>query len=206
MSAGDRGSRAMRRTLLISVTLLLAAAVAQAVWWWPRLPERMASHFDLADRVDGWMGRQAFLVVTLGLQALMAALFLALPLLIGRLPDALINLPHKDYWLAPARREASLAHASCAVLAIGCATLLLLLVIFHGVYALNAELARGAGTAAAEAGTGAAPQLDLPVPFLALMGLYLVTVAGTLVWLLRRFRRPRDHAGRPASGASRTTG
>jgi len=173
----------VRRVLVIVVAVLAVAALAQAAWWWPQLPERVASHFDMADRVNGWMSRTGFLAVTVVLQVLIAGLFLGLPLLIERLPDALINVPHKDYWLAPERRRSTLAHMSAGLMAVGCATLLLLLVIFQGIFALNASLARGG------AGDGT-PVLELPVPFLALMGLYLAAVAGCLVWMLGRFRKP----------------
>src|SRR5215831_15554763 len=33
---------------------------------WQRLPERMATHFDLANQPNGWMSREETLVVVLG--------------------------------------------------------------------------------------------------------------------------------------------
>ena len=74
----------VRRVLAIVVAVLAVAALAQAAWWWAQLPERVASHFDMADRVNGWMSRTGFLVVTVLLQVLMDGLFLGLPLIIER--------------------------------------------------------------------------------------------------------------------------
>lgn len=151
-----------------------------------QLPERMASHFDLSNRVDGWMSRTPFLALTVGLDVLMAGVFLALPALLGRIPDALINLPHEDDWLAPSRRAESPARMATGLLAVGVATMLLLLVLFQGVFALNAELAR-----ATAAGGAVAPRdLVLPLPFGALMGGYLLAVAVALAFMLLHFRKP----------------
>ncbi|HTE05316.1 MAG TPA: DUF1648 domain-containing protein [Planctomycetota bacterium] len=179
----------MRRVLLNLIVVLALAAVAQALYWAPQLPERVASHFDLSDRANGWMGRSAFLVTAIALHVFLAGLFVALPLLLDRIPDALINMPNKDYWLAPVRRRQSLAHLSSGLLAIGCATLVLLLVIFQGVFALNARLAREAAAGATDGGA-AAPQLSLPLPFPAVVVLYLVAVGFALTWMLRSFRKP----------------
>jgi uncharacterized membrane protein len=174
-----------RRVLLVVLLLLAAAALAQALYWAPQLPERVASHFDASDRADGWMGRSSFLVLLAVLHAVMLAVFIGLPLLLDRLPDALINLPDKSYWLAPERRAISMRHVGDSMLAIGCATLLLLLVIFQAVYALNADLARGLS------GGSGVPELVLPLPFVAVMGLYVAVVAAVLARMLLRFRPPR---------------
>jgi hypothetical protein len=197
----------LRRALTELMALLTLAALAQLLFWGPQLPDRVASHFDLNDHVNGWMDRTPFLVITALLPVLMAGLFLGLSLLIARIPDALINLPHKDYWLAPSRRAESLAHTASCLLAIGCATQLLLLVIFEATFELNADLESHAASAGGAAGT--VPQLVLPLPFLAVMGLYLATVATLIAWMLWRFRKPAAPGAAPndqraALGAKRT--
>jgi hypothetical protein len=185
----------LRRVLMVLMGALTLAALAQALYWGPQLPDRVASHFDLNDRVNGWMDRTPFLVLATVLPVLMAGVFLLLPLLLDRIPDALINLPNKDYWLAPSRRAESLARATSGLLAIGCATMLLLLVIFQSTFALNADLP--SQPAAAPDAAGVVPQLVLPLPFLAVLGVYLATVAIVLVWMLRRFRKPAAQGGVP---------
>ncbi len=179
----------LKRVLTLLMCLLALALFVQVAYWWPQLPERIASHFDLDNRVNGWMSRTEFLAVTLGLDVFMAGMFLVLPLLLEKIPDALINLPHKDYWLAPPHRAESLAHMASGLLAIGCTTLLLLLVIFQGLFALNAEIARGTGGDASGSGAVAAP--DLSTPFLPLMGAYLFAMMAVVTWMLWRFRKPK---------------
>jgi uncharacterized membrane protein len=68
------------------------------------LPERVATHFGLSGIPDGWMSRAEAI-------GLMAATGVGLPLfivglaaVIRFLPASLINIPHRDYWLAPNRR------------------------------------------------------------------------------------------------------
>ncbi len=76
-----------------------------------QLPDRVATHFDLAGQPNGWMTRTQCV-------ALMAAMGLGLPLLIVGLffamrffPNSVINFPgDRDYWLAPERRAATVAY------------------------------------------------------------------------------------------------
>ena len=67
------------RTTTIIVLLLLIAATAAGLLLWNRLPDQMASHWDINDQVNGYMPKVwgVFLMplITLG----MFALFLAVP-------------------------------------------------------------------------------------------------------------------------------
>jgi hypothetical protein len=72
------------------------------------LPERVATHFGADGRADGWMPKtshfQLMMAVVAGMPPFIAGAFGAVRLL----PAELINLPNKDYWLAPERRAESL--------------------------------------------------------------------------------------------------
>ena len=47
--------------LVLSLALpAFAWAVLQMVYFWPRMPERMASHFGISGKPDGWMSRKPF--------------------------------------------------------------------------------------------------------------------------------------------------
>lgn len=72
------------------------------------LPERVASHFDAEGRANGWMPREAFLGTYLFVVALIGVVFLAVGFL-ERVPDSLINLPRKEFWLDPVRRASTFA-------------------------------------------------------------------------------------------------
>jgi uncharacterized membrane protein len=76
----------------------------------PHLPKRVATHFDGSGLPNGWMSRSAHL-------RLMVVFGLAFPLLAPGivyasrfLPDWFFNIPHRDYWLAPARRNETAAY------------------------------------------------------------------------------------------------
>ena len=96
----------MRRGIGSVVFPLFVLSVATYVWLSSQaLPEVVASHFGPSGRANGFMPREAY-------AQLMAGLIVALPLLVVYLPNALmrrgagaINLPHRQYWLAPERRE-----------------------------------------------------------------------------------------------------
>ena len=91
--------------------LILAeiAALATLFGTSDQLPARVASHFNGVGRPDGWMSREGYLRT-------MAAFEVGLPLFIlgvfagiRYLPNAMINMPHREYWLAEERRDATLA-------------------------------------------------------------------------------------------------
>lgn len=117
--------------------LLLALAVLQVAVFYPRLPDVMASHFDGSGRADGWMSKNTFFAVDLAMLALTVLCFLVLPAI--RWPDRLINLPHKDHWLAPERREETLRYMKGQILVFGCASLVLLLVVTQWVIEANLD-------------------------------------------------------------------
>ena len=92
------------QTPLITLGVLYLTFMAYLAFSSSQLPERVASHFNIQGLPDGWMGRQSFLGV-------MAAIGTALPLfMVGmtslhRVFPGGINLPNRDYWLSPERRE-----------------------------------------------------------------------------------------------------
>lgn len=86
------------------IFLLIGFLVAQIGFYYPNLPERMASHFNLAGEADGWTSKDGYVVFEAIILLIILSEFTLLPLLIEKSPDSLINLPNKEYWLAPARR------------------------------------------------------------------------------------------------------
>jgi hypothetical protein len=63
--------------------------------------------------------------------AFIAVLFPGIGLILRKIPTSMINLPNKDYWLSPERKQETIAVLSRQFLWFGSATLLLLLDIFH---------------------------------------------------------------------------
>ncbi len=88
----------------------LAALIVQAAWYWPRLPERLASHFDASGTPDGYASRSEFMLVWIFAIVLVNVTPLILGPLIRKLPSRFVNTPNRDYWLAnPERRERMIA-------------------------------------------------------------------------------------------------
>lgn len=116
----------MRPSRLI-IFLLVVLTLLQAVHYAPLLPEQMATHFDGAGQADGWSSKTSFILLNVGMTVGMALLFLALPALIGKMPDAWINMPNKDYWFAPERRATTLDAMQRWMEWIGAATIALLI-------------------------------------------------------------------------------
>jgi uncharacterized membrane protein len=113
--------------------LLLAATLGQLAWYYPALPMRMASHFDIMGRADAFMPKDDFVKVQLGAVGLLSLMFLLVPVLIVRLPAGMINLPNKDYWLAPERRAQTARVIQGHLVGFGNAMLLALFVVFGDV-------------------------------------------------------------------------
>lgn len=85
--------------------LVFVVAVAAYVWHTSaELPQIMASHFNAAGQADAYMPRNAYRNFFTGLVLILPLLVVFLPNALMRRASATINLPHRDYWLAPERR------------------------------------------------------------------------------------------------------
>ena len=82
---------------------------AQTIYYYPRLPSVVAQHFGSDGRPNGWAPREAFFVISWVILLAISALLMLTPRLLKRVPVAMINLPNKAYWLAPERKQESLA-------------------------------------------------------------------------------------------------
>jgi serine/threonine-protein kinase len=90
----------------IGITLLIA--VGHGIWAYTVLPERVASHWDGLGNPNGYMSRDGFVSFYLWLMVGLSTLFGGIGALVRVTPDDAVNLPNKEYWLAPERREATI--------------------------------------------------------------------------------------------------
>lgn len=162
----------MRRPLLLLFVVLVIAGAAFIVATTGQLPPQVAVHFGGGGQVNGSMTRQGYLLFTLGLAILLplliVAAFAGLPLLA---PDKL-HVPNRDHWVAPSRREQSLAVVGAFGAALGC----LLTVFFAAMHEVILQ-----------ANASAPPQLPAPM-FWTVLGGFL---AAFLVWQALFFLRFR---------------
>lgn len=96
------------RPARIILVFLIAASVSHCVFYYPNLPEMMATHFNAAGKPDGWMAKSSFFLLEAGILLLIVSEFTLLPYLIGKFPTSLINMPNKEYWFAEERRARTL--------------------------------------------------------------------------------------------------
>ncbi len=93
----------------IILYFLISFFLAQMVYYYPVLPETMASHFGAFGQPDGWMSKRTFFLLE-GLILIVIVLeFTLLPRLIGKMPMSLINMPNKEFWFAEERRSETLS-------------------------------------------------------------------------------------------------
>lgn len=132
------------RLALLTLTLL---ALLELAYFYPRLPDTVATHFDAAGQADGWSAKAAFVQTNAGIILLLALLFPGISWLVARLPADLINMPNREYWLSEERRAATLSTIQQQMEWLGVATLLLLIAILQ--VSLAASLTPGATLPAA---------------------------------------------------------
>ncbi|HEY4370687.1 MAG TPA: hypothetical protein VGN52_02010 [Burkholderiales bacterium] len=162
---------------ILAFVTLMAASAAYFFFGTGVLPDRIAVHFAADGSPNGFSTREEYrhflLVFGLGVPLAAALCVAVLPNL---LPAALINLPNKDYWLAPERRAQSMLYLGAHGFWLGC----LLLLLMCGVHALVAS-----ANAAAAAGQHLAGST-----FLWVLGGFFAGMAAWAVTLMLRFRRP----------------
>ncbi len=99
------GSR--NRVWILGTLLIAAGSTAHLILLYPELPARVPIHFNAAGVPDGWTDRANFLALQIGLTLFLLGLGFGSAMLVRVLPAQLINLPYRDFWLAPDRRVAT---------------------------------------------------------------------------------------------------
>lgn len=159
--------------LWLGLVLWLVVFTAQITYFHPQLPERVATHFNVRGEPDGWSGKGTFLAIYLATLGGVTLLFPVLAWLTPRIPAALVNLPHKEYWLAPERRPYVNEWLKEFTLGMGHLTSGLLFAIMQMTLQANLQ-----------------PQPRLSNWTWVWLGVYLVLVFGLTGRLVFLFRRP----------------
>lgn len=115
----------MNDSRLPAILYLLMLAMGLLNWAhvYPQLPGVMASHFTARGVANGWAPKPAFFAIMALCVCLSAFAGFMVPRALASQPAEKLNLPNKDYWLAPPQREdtwrfirAQLAWFACALL------------------------------------------------------------------------------------------
>ena len=164
---------------IVFLVLLLVAA-AEAHRGYTLLPDCMASHFDGAGKANNFQPKSIFLQMYAVVTVLAVVIGFIIPRIIRVLPVSLINLPHKDYWLAPERRAWTMGIFEAYFGWFGCAVYFLLICVFEEVIQANLRTP---------------PQMSSNY----MIGLLVAFVAFMIVWSalfirrLRGFYAPVEH-------------
>ncbi len=164
--------RRLAQLVFFATTFVVLALAAQQHG---TLPARVATHFGANGQPDGWMSRASHTLGQVGITGGIAALFFILALALPRLPERFVNLPHRDYWLAPQRRAATFAWLGAMLFWLGALLQAFLGFVFRAVWRAN---------------TAAQPELRLN-PLWLQVSLFIIVV-GLVITLLFRFRRPGE--------------
>ena len=168
----------MRRIGYVLLLVATIVTIAQAVYFVPKLPDQVANHFNAHGVADGWTSRNTFLISHVCVQLIMATLLVGVAEYSRFLPDAIFNMPNKEYWLHEDRRDQTLLYNGAILILIAGATAIFLAGIFQLIYMANL----GAG----DANPGGLDARDLPGHlFWPLLGGYFAIVfylCGLALW------------------------
>ncbi len=156
---------------LIIGTLLAAMRIS---WWLPQLPDPLATHFAGNGLANGWMSHHGFVIFSWVMWVVLVLSFWTLGPVLRRVPPSLVNLPNREYWLAPERLEATIERLRRWMENFGLATMAFMFVVL--------ELCLRANTTVPP---------RLPDTFGVLLGLSLGGTALFVIGIVRAFRLPR---------------
>ena len=160
------------RIFFIGVLLLCLFELARL---WSITPDTMAAHFNIQGSPDRFVPKAEFF--RFQVQTLLVVILVSLPFqfLFLVLPPGAINMPQREYWLAPERRAGTLGRLnSFGVILFG-----IILLDVQAVFEISAYA-----------------NLKMPIVFnaalmMAIMAASLVLVLSMLVLLVLSFRLPR---------------
>lgn len=155
-----------------SLLILAATFVAVTSAW---LPDSVASHFGAEGNANGYMTREGYRLFMLAFTIIFPLFVTGVVALGTRLvPTRYVNIPNRDYWLAPERREQTLAYLTTHALRLGCVMVLFSAGIHWLVMRANASTP---------------PRLENGL-FLAVLGAFVVAIVAWIGALMWRFRKP----------------
>ena len=94
---------------LLVLLLIVSVNAGLSGYYYTVLPPRVATEFDLLGEPKSWMAKGTFVSFNIALLILLPAFLLFLGWICPKLPKWMIDLPHRDYWLAPERKARTAA-------------------------------------------------------------------------------------------------
>lgn len=122
---------------LIFAVLAVGAAIYFSAYY-AQMPDVVASHFNGRGVPNGWQTKPAFFGLFAAVSILIAMIGFGIPRIIASVPPRLINLPNKQYWLAPEHLAETMAFLNAYFAWFGCAVFLIMILTFD--YAIQSNL------------------------------------------------------------------
>jgi uncharacterized membrane protein len=154
---------------------IVLAAVARCIREFPLLPNRLASHFASSGVPSSWLTKSGFFALYAGLIVLAASIGFLAPRMVVKTPTSRMNLPHKEYWLAPEHRAETFDFFEKSFAWYGCIFLLLEVSTMEIVIRANLRTP---------------PQLPIG-PIVLLISAFALLNFACVIAIFRRFSRPR---------------
>ncbi len=160
---------------MVFAVLAVGAAIYFSTYY-AQMPDVVASHFNGRGVPNGWQTKPSFFGLLAAVSVLIAIIGFGIPRIIASVPPQLINLPNKQYWLAPEHLAETMAFLNAYFAWFGCAVFLIMILTFD--YAIQSNLHPD-------------HRPDVSRMWYILAG-FLVFMAVWLARMFARFSRPQD--------------
>jgi uncharacterized membrane protein len=128
--------------------VLVLVAAMQSAYYAPQIPEILGSHFGKSGFASAWQTKVAFFATELTIIVMATFVSFGIPRILAAMPASTINLPNKDFWLSPERREDTFAFLRAQIAWLGCVLLAFLLFVMELVFRANLHTPPQLNTAA----------------------------------------------------------
>ena len=111
--------------------------VVQSLYFFTRLPEKVAIHFGPGGFPDSWTSNEANLAINISLYVLLVSLFVVISMMLEAAPVRFLNIPGKEYWMAEERRVTTIEHVGGFLNVFGTALIIFFLVLGYLGFSAN---------------------------------------------------------------------
>ncbi len=117
--------------------LIIILSLIEAAYFYNLLPDKTAIHYNFKGQPDAWNSKTTIILINVGVVIFMALLFRVLIFFTRKIPEGLINLPNKYYWLAESRKEETYKVINDFLFWTVDITLLFFIFLFYLIYRAN---------------------------------------------------------------------
>ena len=128
---------------LFAILLVILAGIS--AFYYPHLPAQVASHFDIHGNPDSYSNKNSFFMFEIIILVVVSSVFFFSAYFIKKIPETLLNLPNKEYWLAKERKEQTYKTFSSFMFWFADLTLIFLIYLFNNIFIVNTGGAKGLG-------------------------------------------------------------